>query len=168
MTEHIWWLLLSFFNNLTPFEKINIAEVLILGLNVINANANSLYQFRKYFQFHFATAVVFVSNSKQTASVSVKKICASMLMGINAVFLLFQEHQKETKIHQIIRSSHRRCSIKKGILNNFTKFTGKHLCQGLFLHKIAGLRPAALLKKRLLHRFFPTNFVKFLRTSFFT
>ena len=57
---------------------------------------------------------------------------------------------------------------KKGILNNFTKFTGKRLCQGLFLHKIAGLRPAALLKKRLWNRFFPTNFVKFLRTSFFT
>ena len=38
-----------FFNNLIPFEKINIAEVLILGLNVMDANDNSLYQFRKYF-----------------------------------------------------------------------------------------------------------------------
>ena len=49
MTEHLWWLLLSFFNNLIPFEKINIAELLTLGLNVIDANDNSLYQFRKYF-----------------------------------------------------------------------------------------------------------------------
>ena len=32
---------------------------------------------------------------------------------------------------------------------NFAKFTGKHLCQSLFFNKIAGLRPATLLKKRL-------------------
>ena len=33
------------------------------------------------------------------------------------------------------RSSHQRCSIKKGRLRNFVKFTGKHLCQSLFLTK---------------------------------
>ena len=38
---------------------------------------------------------------------------------------------------------------KKVVLNNFAKFTGKHLCQSLFFHKVAGLRPATLLKKRL-------------------
>ena len=38
---------------------------------------------------------------------------------------------------------------KKGVLRNFAKFTGKHLCQSLFLNKIAGLRSATLLKKRL-------------------
>ena len=52
------------------------------------------------------------------------------------------------------RSRHRRCSIRKGVLRNFAKFTGKHLCQSL------------LLKKRLWHMCFPENFVKFLRTSF--
>ena len=64
------------------------------------------------------------------------------------------------------RSSHQRCSIKKGVLRNFTNFTGKHLCQSLFFNKVAGLRPATLLKKRLWHRCFPVNFVKFLRTPF--
>ena len=29
---------------------------------------------------------------------------------------------------------------KKGVLRNFTKFTGKHLCQNLFFNKFAGLR----------------------------
>ena len=29
---------------------------------------------------------------------------------------------------------------KKGILENFAKFTGKHLCRGLFFNKVAGLR----------------------------
>ena len=50
---------------------------------------------------------------------------------------------------------------KRGILRNFTKFTGKHLYQSLFLNKVAGLRPATLLKKRLWHRCFPVNFVDF-------
>ena len=31
------------------------------------------------------------------------------------------------------------CSIRKSALRNFTKFTGKHLCQRLFLNKVAGL-----------------------------
>ena len=38
------------------------------------------------------------------------------------------------------RSSHRRCSVRKGVLRNFTKFTGKQLCQNLFFNKVAGLR----------------------------
>ena len=65
-----------------------------------------------------------------------------------------------------LQSSHQRCSMKKGVLRNFTKFTGKHLCQSLFFNKVAGLRPATLLTKRLWHRCFPVNLVKFLRTLF--
>ena len=55
---------------------------------------------------------------------------------------------------------------KKGVLRKFAKFTRKHLCQGLFFNKVAGLRPATLLKKRLWHRCFPVNFANFLRTPF--
>ena len=51
---------------------------------------------------------------------------------------------------------------KKGVLRNYAKFVGKHLCQSLFFNKVAGL-PATLLKKRLWHRCFPVNFAKFLR-----
>ena len=39
------------------------------------------------------------------------------------------------------------------------------MSQPLF-NKVAGLRPATLLKKRLWHRCFPVNFAKFLRTPF--
>ena len=56
--------------------------------------------------------------------------------------------------------------MKKGCLRNFTKFTGKQLCQRLFFNKVAGLSPATLLKKRLWHKCVPVNFVKFLRTNF--
>ena len=36
------------------------------------------------------------------------------------------------------RSSHRRCSVRKDVLWNFAKFTGKHLCQSLFFNKVPG------------------------------
>ena len=64
------------------------------------------------------------------------------------------------------RSSRPEGFCKKGILRNFPKFSGKHLCQGLFFNKVAGLRPGTLLKKRLWHRCFAVNFAKFLRIPF--
>ena len=71
-------------------------------------------------------------------------------------------------LHNIPKAVVPKCSVRKGILRNLTKFTGKHLCQSIFLNKVAGIRPATLLKKRPWHRCFPVNFVKFLRTPFFT
>ena len=63
------------------------------------------------------------------------------------------------------RSNYQRCSIKKSVRKNFAKFTGNHhLCQGLFLNIVAGLRPATLFKKRPWHRCFPVKFAKFLRS----
>ena len=56
--------------------------------------------------------------------------------------------------------------MKKGTLRKFTKFRGKHQCQGLFFNKVAGLRLATLLKKKLWHRCFPLNFATLLRTPF--
>ena len=74
------------------------------------------------------------------------------------------------------RSSPWRCSVRKGVLRNLAKFTGKHLCESLYLNKVvgqslyfnkvAGLRPPTLLKKRFWHRYFPVNFAKFLRKLF--
>ena len=68
----------------------------------------------------------------------------------------------------IFRSSHRRCSVKEVFLEISQNSQEKYLCQSLFLNKVAGLRPAALLKKSFWHRCFPVNFAKFLRTPFFT
>ena len=36
-----------------------------------------------------------------------------------------------------VESSHRKFSLRKGVLRNFAKFTRKHLCQSLFLNKVA-------------------------------
>ena len=62
--------------------------------------------------------------------------------------------------------SHWRCSVRKGVLRNFAKFLGKHLCQSLFFNKAAGFRPATLLKKRLWCRCLPVKFTKLLRYLF--
>ena len=40
----------------------------------------------------------------------------------------------------LLRSSHRRCSVKKGVLRNFANFAEKHLYQSLYFNKVAGLR----------------------------
>ena len=58
-------------------------------------------------------------------------------------------------------------SVTKGALRSFAKFTGKYLCQSLFFNKVAVLTPSILLKKRLWHRYFPENFVKFPRKPVF-
>ena len=64
------------------------------------------------------------------------------------------------------RSSRPEVFCKKGVIRNFAKFTGKHLCQSLFLNKYSGLRPENFLKKRLWYRCFSVNFAKFLKTLF--
>ena len=58
---------------------------------------------------------------------------------------------------EIGRSSRPEVFCEKGVLRDFAKFTGKHLWR---------LRPATLSKKRFWQRWFPMNFVKFLRTPF--
>ena len=55
---------------------------------------------------------------------------------------------------------------KNGVLENFAKFSGKHLCQSLFFNKVAGAA-CDFIKKETLDRCFPMNFAKFLRTPFF-
>ena len=64
------------------------------------------------------------------------------------------------------RSSRPDVFCKKGVFKSLTKCTGKHMCHSLFFNKVVGLMPATLLKKRLRHRCFPVNFVKFYKHLF--
>ena len=50
-------------------------------------------------------------------------------------------------IYHVTEAVFQRCSVKN-VFKQFAKFTGKHLCQGLFFNKGAGLRPAETLKVR--------------------
>ena len=46
---------------------------------------------------------------------------------------------------KIQRSSHRSCSVRKGVLRSLAKLTGKNLCQSLFFNIVAGLSERLLL-----------------------
>ena len=76
------------------------------------------------------------------------------------VFLLspfyFQSGRRES-----FRNSHHRCSVKKVVLKNFAKFTGKHLCLSLLFNKVADL-----IKKEALLQLFSCEFCETLRTPF--
>ena len=54
-----------------------------------------------------------------------------------ALFMFFSLYYIEFMILRKIkkRNNHRKCSVRKGILRNFVKFTGKHMCQSLLTFK---------------------------------
>ena len=68
---------------------------------------------------------------------------------------------------KVFRSSHRRCSVEKGVLGNFAKFTERHLCQCLFFNKVEGLRPATSLKKETLAQVFSYEFCGIFKETYF-
>ena len=54
--------------------------------------------------------------------------------------MFLENYQKLWLWHMgIWRSSHQRCSVRKGVVGNFGKFTEQHLCQSLLFNKVAGL-----------------------------
>ena len=66
-----------------------------------------------------------------------------------------------------VRSSYRRCSVRKVVYQNFVKFTGKHLCQSLLLNKVADLRACNFIKKETLTQVFSCEFCRnFINTIF--
>ena len=66
----------------------------------------------------------------------------------------------------MIRSIPRSCSVRRGVLRNFAKFTRKHICQAPFFKTCCRHKTCNFIKKRLRHTCFPLNFAKFIRTPF--
>ena len=64
-----------------------------------------------------------------------------------------QQHEKDLAkfLAKYLRSTE---AAARDVLRNFAKFTGKHLCQGLFFNKVAG-RPATVLIRGSDIGFFP-------------
>ena len=54
-------------------------------------------------------------------------------------FYVMDFFSKCKQFPRMYRSSHQRCSVRKGVLRNLAKFAGKHLSQSLFFSKVAGL-----------------------------
>ena len=61
----------------------------------------------------------------------------------------------------IDRSSNRKCSVRKGVLRNFAKLTGKQQCQGLFFNEVA-------IKKESLALLLSCEFCEISKNTFFT
>ena len=71
-----------------------------------------------------------------------------------------------------IKSRHRRCSVKKGVLKNFTNFTRKHQCWSPFFNKVAGAydfikkeTPTQVFSCEICEIFKNTYFEEHLRTT---
>ena len=123
---------------------------------------------RKFFDNNTKCCLCDTNLDPSTPYMCNKVTCQSMHLKkyLHYIFTLPTDNSVQTTlVFRIFRSGHRRCSMKKVALKNFTKFPGKQLCQNLFFNKVRSLRPVTLWKKSLWHSCFPVNFTKFLRTS---
>ena len=98
------------------------------------------------------------------------------------MFNLWEVFSRESAVFEYVETMYRSIRpevfFQKGVLRNFAKFTGKHLCQSLFFNKVAGLKAMAQTLRetgtgetlaqvtKRLWQGFPVNFVKFLRAPF--
>ena len=69
--------------------------------------------------------------------------------------------------HFCFQNSHRTWSIRKGVLRNFAKFTGKLVCQSLGFNKVAGWNLQLYFKKTLA-QVLSCEFCEISKNSFFT
>ena len=86
--------------------------------------------------FSFFVQCTILSSAKNSRLTSSK-----MLVYARSFWICSEYVYSENEIcwRSSLRSSHQRCSVKKGVLKNFIKFTGEDLCQSLFFNKIADL-----------------------------
>ena len=100
-----------------------------------------------------------LANSKTEMQIKGDRQLINVTFSLEVLTSKFDELEKD-------RSRRWRCFVKKGVLKNFAKFTGKHLCQSLFFNKVAGNACNFIKKEDLAQVFFPVNFSKFSRTLF--
>ena len=84
---------------------------------------------------------------------------------------LFKANKGNTRAMREICSKRKvkntaRGAVCKKVFLEVSKIHRKRPVPESLFNKVASLRPATLLKKRLWHRCFPVNFVKFLTTPF--
>ena len=92
------------------------------------------------------------------------EVCFHRINGVSYAFL---SNMNSLSSERFIRCSGSQMFFKIGALKNFVIFTGKKSVLESFFNRVAGFRSATLLKRRLLHKCFPVNIVKFLKNSFF-
>ena len=76
-------------------------------------------------------------------------------------------YHSETIVSELLkfRSSHRRCSVGKGVLRKLAKFTGKPLCQSPFFNNVAACN---FIKKDAPKQVFSCEFCEISKNTLFT
>ena len=111
-------------------------------------------QFQRFsFQQYFSSLVVKCPLMCPARTIWLRQYCTSNNM-----------HLWRNEKLPSFRSSRSKMFCLIGSLKTFAKPTEIYMCPSLFFNKVVGLRPLALLRKRLRHRYFPMNFVKLFRT----
>ena len=116
----------------------------------------------------YVTCMWFYHEPSKKACVMNDFFCRSHIKAKSIVRsdLVYMRHLRATTIRtaqliQLIltknRSNQQRCSVKKGVLRNFVKFTGKHLCLSLFFIRVAG-QACNFIKKETLAKVFFCQF----------
>ena len=121
---------------------------------------HALYFSMCTFTLYFPSLLFCFVDDAQKQMLSIKRFI--LVFGKGSLWVIWTYKQRL----RIKSSSHRRYPLRKGVLRNFAKFTGKYLCQGLFFNKVAGSGLQLYLKKRPWHRCFPVSYAKFLRAPF--
>ena len=101
----------------------------------------------------FIAIAIYLISLTIIVNISINRYCRSPRSASDiSVLFYYTKVWILSEYYSNVRSSHQRCSMTKGVLGNFTKFTGKHLHQSLFFNKVAGLRPEAcnFIKKETL------------------
>ena len=152
--QELGWICWIFNLNTYNFCKNDIYHWLLLEISQFPSTVTC---FGKYLDNSFCQRQHFElqrSSLKRTRPIYIINILE--LQQINSFLWLLQSNRS--------RSMDIFCKIDT--FENFVKFTGKHLCRNLFLHKVVSWKPATLLKSKLRHIYFRVNYVKFLRTPF--
>ena len=93
---------------------------------------------------HSNTGVLLIVIAKFLRTALLRNICERFLLRVLPFMLVWTFFCRNKQHNKLLRkwrrrSSHWRCSVRKGALRNFAKFTGRHLCQSLFFNKVTGL-----------------------------
>ena len=102
-------------------------------------------------------AVVWLQNNQSRSYCNWADNNLATFFTINKFWKSLWSCFSQISCHFIQKQSGKICSprgvLEKDVLKNFVKFIEKHLCQSLFCDKVAGLRPATLLKETLVQLF---------------
>ena len=94
----------------------------------------------------------------QEINICISKVFSDGVAERKIVIIPFHKFQKQPQ--------EGRCSVRKGVLTNFANFTGKHLCQSLFLIKLQASASKSI-KKETLAQLFSCEVYKIYKNTFF-